>query len=214
MLLRKERQLITEYGQKLVEKKLTKGTGGNLSIYNRERNLMVISPSGIAYDELKLDDIVVMNLSGEVIEGVNKPSSEYELHKILYEKRGDLKAVIHTHPTYSTTISCLRKEIPAVHYLVAVGGQKIPCASYATFGSKKLAKNVYKAMGNKYKASLMANHGLIAAGKDIKEAFNISELVEFTAELFYRTSNIGDPKILSKKEIKRVVKKFEQYGQD
>lgn len=211
MLLNKERQFIKEYGLKLLEKGLTRGTGGNLSIFNREKNLIAISPSAISYKEINIDDIVVMNLEGEKVEGKQKPSTEFQLHRIIYKKRKDVNAVIHTHPTYSTTIACLNEEIPPVHYLIAYSGYKVPCAKYAAFGSKKLAKNVYKAMGNKYNAALMANHGLITVGEDIKTALTVTEMVEYCAELYYQSKNTGNPKILSKKQMKKVINKFEDY---
>ena len=211
MLLHKERQLITEYGKKLIEKGLTKGTGGNISIYNRKEGLIAISPSGIPYEEIKLKDIVIIDLEENIVEGDHKPSSEKELHRLLYQKREDINSIIHTHPIYSTTIACLNQEIPTVHYLVAYSGDKVPCAKYATFGSKKLAKNVYKAMGKEYKACLMANHGLITAGYNIKEALEISTMIEFTAELYYRTKAMGEPKILNKKQMNQVMNKFDDY---
>ncbi len=211
MLLHKERKLITEYGLKLIEKDLTKGTGGNLSIYNRKENLIAISPSGISYEDIDLEDIVIINPEGKVIEGDNKPSSELDLHLLLYQKRNDINAIIHTHPTYATTIACLNQEIPPVHYLVAYAGEKVPCAKYAAFGTKKLAKNVYKAMGKNYNASLMANHGLITVGYNIKEALATTEMVEYTAEIYYNAKTMGEPKILNKKQINEVMNKFEEY---
>ena len=211
MLLKKERKLITEYGLKLIDKDLTRGTGGNLSIYNREEDLIAISPSGISYEEINLEDIVIINPEGKVVKGDHKPSSELDLHLLLFQKRNDINAIIHTHPTYATTIACLNQEIPPVHYLVAYAGDKVPCAKYAAFGSKKLAKNVSKAMGKNYNASLMANHGLITVGYNIKEALATTEMVEYTAEIYYHTKAIGEPKILNKKQMNEVMNKFDDY---
>ena len=211
MLLIKERQFIKEYGLKLLEKGLTKATGGNLSIYNRKENLIAISPSAISYKKINIEDIVIMNLEGEKVESNKKPSTEFQLHRIIYKNIKNVNAVIHTHPTYSTTIACLNEEIPPVHYLIAYSGYKVPCANYAAFGSKKLAKNVYKAMGKKYNAVLMANHGLITVGENIEKALNVSEVVEYCAELYYRTKNFSEPKILSKKQMKKVINNFEDY---
>jgi len=212
MILHKERQLITEYGLKLLDKDLTKATGGNLSIYNRKEGLIAISPSGIDYKEISLKDIVIVNLKGKVVEGKHKPSSEIVLHLLLYQKRKDLNSIIHTHPVYSTTISCLNQEIPAVHYLVAYSGNKVPCAKYATFGTKKLAKNVYKAIGDKYNACLMANHGLITGGYNIKEALEITEMIEYIAEIYYRAKTMGKPQLLNNKQLKQVLNKFADYN--
>ncbi len=211
MLLEKERQLITKYGNKLIKQGLTRQTGGNLSIFNRDESLMAISPSAIPYSEISAEKVVVVDLNKKKIEGDNKPSSEYELHRIIYEKRKKINSVIHTHPTYATTIACLKEEIPAIHYLIAFAGFKVPCARYARFGTKKLAKNVYKAMGSKYNAVLLANHGLLSAGKDIQHALTISEMVEFCAELYYRTKAAGEPELLSKKQIKKVIENLQDY---
>ncbi len=211
MLLNKERQFIKEYGLKLLEKGLTRGTGGNLSIFNREKNLIAISPSAMSYSEINIYDVVIMNLKGEIVAGSKKPSTEYQLHNKIYKNRKDINAIIHTHPTYSTTIACLNQEIPPVHYLIAYSGYKVPCAKYAAFGSKKLAKNVNKALGDKYNAALMANHGLITGGENIKTALTISEMVEYCAELYYRAKNSGEPQILSKKQMKKVINNFEDY---
>jgi L-fuculose-phosphate aldolase len=213
MILEEERKKIVKYGKKLIESGLTKGTGGNISIYNKDENLMAISPSGIDYFKTKPEDVVVLDLDGNIVDGDRKPSSEYPMHKIFYEKRDDIKAVVHAHSVYSTTISTLRWDIPALSYLVPfAGGKKIPCAEYATFGTQELAENNYKAMEG-YKACLMANHGLLAGSGDISTAFMIAEQVEFIAELFYRAKSIGDPVILADSEMELMLEKFKSYGQ-
>ncbi|MFP4021079.1 MAG: L-fuculose-phosphate aldolase [Halanaerobium sp.] len=213
MKLIKERKLIVEYGKKLITSGLTKGTGGNISIYNEEENLMAISPSGIDYFETEPEDVVVLDLDGNIVDGYKKPSSEYPMHKIFYEKRDDIKAVVHAHSIYATTISTLRWDIPALSYLVPLGGgKKIPCAEYATFGTEELAEKNYKAMDG-YNACLMANHGLLAGSGDIATAFMIAEQVEFIAELFYRAKTIGEPEILDDAEMDLMLEKFKSYGQ-
>jgi len=213
MLLEKERKKIVKYGKKLIESGLTKGTGGNISIYNEEENLMAISPSGIDYFETEPEDVTVLDLDGNIVDGDRKPSSEYPMHKIFYEKRDDIKAVVHAHSMYSTTISTLRWDIPALSYLVPFGGgKKIPCADYATFGTEELAEKNFEAMEG-YNACLMANHGLLTGSGDIETAFMIAEQVEFIAELFYRAKAIGEPVILDDSEMELMLEKFKSYGQ-
>jgi L-fuculose-phosphate aldolase len=213
MLMENERKKIVEYGKKLIESGLTKGTGGNISIYNEEENLMAISPSGIDYFKTEPEDVVVLDLDGNIVDGDRKPSSEYPMHKIFYEKRDDIKAVVHAHSIYATTISALRWEIPALSYLVPFGGgKKIPCADYATFGTQELAEKNYEVMQG-YNACLMANHGLLTGSRDIETAFMIAEQVEFIAELFYRTKAVGDPIILDDEEMELMIEKFKSYGQ-
>lgn len=210
--MEEERKLIVEYGKKLITSGLTKGTGGNLSIYNREKGLMAISPSGIDYFEIKPENVAILNIRGEQIDGDKKPSSEVELHRIFYERRTDIDAIIHTHTIYATTIACLNWNLPPVHYMVALAGLDVRCAKYATFGTKELAENAFEAMKDR-KAVLLANHGMLAGGKDLGEAFNTTEEIEYCAELYYRTKSIGEPVILSEEEMRLMLEKFKTYGQ-
>ncbi len=140
MLMRKEREQIVHYGKKLVTSGLTKGTGGNLSIFNEEKGLIAISPSGIDYFEIEPQDVVVLNMDGEQVDGDKNPSSEFEMHRIIYERRDDIHAVIHTHTIYATTLACLNWSLPPVHYMVALAGLDVRCAKYATYGTKELAE--------------------------------------------------------------------------
>ncbi|MEA3358979.1 MAG: L-fuculose-phosphate aldolase [Thermodesulfobacteriota bacterium] len=212
MLLREERNEIVRFGGKLVSSKLTTGTGGNLSLFNRREGLIAISPSGIDYLEMRIEDIVLLDIDGEIIEGSRRPSSESNFHTMLYQKRKDINAIIHTHSIYATTIACLNWEIPAVHYLVGFSGNKVPVAPYATFGTKKLADNISKTIGN-YNAVLLANHGLITIGVDLSSTFYIAEEIELVAQIYYQSRCIGKPAILSDKEMDKVIKKFKAYGQ-
>lgn len=212
MLMQTQREEIVEYGKKLVTSGLTKGTGGNLSIFDREKGLIAISPSGIDYFQIKPEDVVVLNINGEKVEGDKTPSSEFELHRIFYKGRTDIDAMIHTHTMYATTIACLNWELPPVHYMIAVAGQNVRCAKYATYGTKELAENAFEAMKDR-KAVLLANHGLLAGARDLANAFNITEEVEYCAELYYRTKGIGQPVILPEEEMNLMMEKFKTYGQ-
>lgn len=212
MILLKERQEIVEYGKKLVTSGLTKGTGGNLSIYNREEGLMAISPSGIDYFEIRPEDVVVLDLDCNIVDGDKKPSSELEMHRIFYKNRDDIDAIIHTHSTYATVLSCLNIPLPPVHYLVALAGLDVRCAKYATFGTEELAKNAFEAMKDRY-AVLLANHGLLAGAKDLANAFNITEEIEYCAELYIKAKAIGEPVILPEEEMELMLEKFKTYGQ-
>lgn len=212
MLMKNEREQIVEYGKKLIDANLTKGTGGNLSIFNREKQLMAISPSGIDYFKIKPEDVVILDLEGNRVDGDKSPSSEYEMHRIFYENRRDIDAIIHTHTMYATTIACLNWELPPVHYMVALAGLNVRCAKYATYGTKELAENAFEAMKDR-NAVLLANHGLLAGAKDLANAFNITEEIEYCAELYYRTKCIGEPVILSEEEMTLMLDKFKTYGQ-
>lgn len=213
MILQKEREDVVKYCQKMIISGLTKGTGGNISIYNREKEMMAISPSGIDYFETAPEDIVVMDIKGKIVDGKRKPSSEHELHRIFYVKRDDIDAVVHTHSIYSTVLATLRQPLPASSYLVAFSGLDVRCADYASFGSMELAERTFAAMTDRY-AVLMANHGLLTGGKDILNAFNIAEQIEHCAEVYVKARAIGQPVILDEDEMKRMVVKFSgSYGQ-
>ncbi len=212
MLLEEERKKITEYGKLLVTKNLTTGTGGNISIFNREKNYFAISPSGIDYFETTPEDVVVMDLNGKIVDGDKKPSSEWAMHLIFYKNKPDINAVVHTHSTFATTVSCMNWEIPAMHYYVAFAGEKIPCAKYASYGTEELAVNAFEAIGEN-KAVLLANHGLITVGTNIEQAFFLAEVSEEMSEIYYRTKSMGEPVILSDEEMKFMIKKFKSYGQ-
>ncbi|NLC04527.1 MAG: L-fuculose-phosphate aldolase, partial [Tissierellia bacterium] len=171
-----------------------------------------ISPSGIDYFKIKPEDVVVLNLDGVRVDGTKEPSSEFEMHKIFYANRDDINAIIHTHTMYSTTISCLNWDLPPVHYMLALAGKNVRCAEYATYGTKKLAENAFYAMEDR-NAVLLANHGLLVGAKDIANAFNTTEEVEYCAELYYRTKAIGEPVIIPEKEMELMLEKFKTYGQ-
>ena len=212
MLLPNERQIIAATAPKLVTAGLTTGSGGNISVVSRQAALVAITPSGVAYDQMRDEDVVVSDLSGQVQEGHRRPSSELAFHLAIYHARSDIGAVVHTHSVYATTFACLHKEIPPVHYLVGFCGNKVPLAPYATFGTPELAENVVRHMGS-FNAVLMANHGLVAVGPSLARAFAVAEEIELVARLYYQALNIGRPKMLSDAEMMRVMEKFKSYGE-
>ena len=212
MLLENERKTIVHFGKKMILSNLTTGTGGNLSILNREQGLIAISPTGIEYSEIEPEHVVVLDMDANIIDSKKKPSSEYGFHLALYKKRLDICSVIHTHSVYAATMACLQWEIPAVHYLVGFAGDKVPVAPYATFGTKELAQNITMTIKN-YNAVLMANHGMLAVGDSISKAFTVAEEIEFVARIYYQTKCVGLPPLIPKDEMERVLEKFKTYGQ-
>jgi L-fuculose-phosphate aldolase len=133
------------------------------------------------------------------------------MHRVFYEKRLDIHAVIHGHTDFATTLACMNWDLPAVHYLVALAGKDVKCAQYATFGTKELAENAFLAMQNRY-AVLLANHGILTGGKNPANAFNILEEIEYCCQLYYRAKCLGDPVILSEEEMELHLEKFKTYG--
>lgn len=207
----REKKSVVDYGRKLIDSGLTTGTSGNLSVLGPDRKKVLITPSGIAYGAMTPDDVVVMDLTGRIVEGHRKPSSEWSFHLALYRKRRDAHAVVHTHSVYATALACLHWEIPAVHYLVGFAGRKVPLAPYATYGTEDLARSVAESIGPA-NAVLLANHGLVSVGPDLARAFKTAEEIEFVARLYYLARCAGEPQLLSDKEMDRVIEKFKHYG--
>lgn len=209
---KKVSQELIKYGKKLVESNLTKGTGGNLSVFDREEGIMAITPSGIDFFEIQEDDIVFLDLEGNVVKGHRNPSSEWEMHLLQYKNREDIDAVIHAHTTYVTVLACLRWDLPATHYMIAVAGEDVRCAEYATYGSHELAVNALEAMKDR-RAVILANHGVLAGANDLLNAFNVVEEIEYCSEIYYRAKSIGEPVILDHEEMVLMAEKFKTYGQ-
>ena len=212
MLMEKERLLLIEYGKKLVKAGLTKGTGGNLSIFDRKNGHVAITPSGIDFFEIQPEDIVIIDVDGNVIEGNRVPSSEWAMHVMPYKYRDDIDAVIHAHTMYATVMACLRQELPATHYMIAVAGENVRVAEYATYGSPELAKNAFEAMKDR-KAVILANHGILTGANDLLNAFNILEEIEYCSEVYTKAKAIGEPVILPHEEMTLMAEKFKTYGQ-
>ena len=213
MLMQKEREQIVEYGKKLVTSGLTKSTGGNISIADREQDLMVISPSGLDYFETTPEDVVVMRISdGTIVEGDRKPSSEHAMHRIFFTDRTDCNAVVHTHSTYATTLATLGWDLPASNYLIALAGPDVRCAPYRSFGTPELA-DVCLEYAKDRNCVLMANHGLLAMSGDIANAFNIALLIEECCETYYLAMAVGRANILSPEEMEYMGRRFQTYGQ-
>ncbi len=200
-------QIIETY-KKHLDIGLNVGSEGNISI--RENQKVYITPSGIDIKDLKEEQISIVNLDG-IKSSRTKPSSEVDLHLMLYKNREDIGSVVHCHSDWASTLSCLRKDILQFHYMVAeFGGNDIKCAEYATFGTKKLAKNVLKAI-KKRKGCLMANHGQICVGKNLEEASHLSIALEKLSKQYFFCLLSKKFKMLSDLEMKEVLKSFSGY---
>ena len=202
-----EKEQVVRYGKKLIDRRLTTGSGGNISVCNREKNLVAISPSGLDYYETTPEDIVILDIDGNLVEGKNRPSSEAGMHLAFYKNRADVSGIVHTHSKFATAIACMGWELPAVHYLIGMAGHRVKCTGYATYGSDELAKKALETIGDS-NAVLLANHGLIALGEDVDRAFSTAEHLEFVSEVYYLTKTLGTPNILSDEDMDEVMKKF------
>jgi L-fuculose-phosphate aldolase len=211
MLLFEERQAVTEYANQLITTGLVKGTGGNISLANGDKSLVAITPSGVAYETMRPEDVVVVDMDGNRAQGHYLPSSELGFHLALLRQRPDVKAVVHTHSDYSTAMACLHWELPAVHYLIGSAGFNVPLAPYATFGTQALADGICATIGEG-NAVLLANHGLVTVGGSLKNAFSTAEMVEYVAKLYLITKSVGTPVLLGTEQMQDVLWKFSTYG--
>ena len=213
MLMKNDRELIVEFGKKMSNAGLCPGTSGNLSILDRQSGYMAISPSGIDYFETTPNDVVILDLDENVIDGCRKPSSEASLHAEFYKKKPNISAVVHTHSIYCTAFSVLNMPLKAVHFAIgSAGAPEVPCAPYCLFGSKELAHTAPEYCKDS-NAVLLANHGIVCCGADIFSAFSIAENMEYVAKLQYLAMSVGKPQLISDSEIVKVLERFKSYGQ-
>ena len=191
---------------------INQGTSGNISV--RVRGGMLITPSATPYDAMRPADIVYVRENGarEKRQDGKVPSTEWRFHLDILNSRPEFGAIVHTHSLHATVLAIRGEGIPAVHYMIAAaGGTKIRCAKYATYGTPELSRNALAALKG-MNACLLANHGVIAAGPNIAKALWLANEVEVLAKQFVYSQLLGGPKLLPDAEIRRVMKKFKDYG--
>jgi L-fuculose-phosphate aldolase len=204
------RQQLIATAQAMQPAGLNRGTSGNVSV--RYQNGFYITPTGMPYSALVADDIPLMALDGSHT-GQRKPSSEWRFHRDLYASRPEVGAVLHAHSPFAVSLACLRYDIPPFHYMIArFGGDTIRCADYAIFGSESLSTVALAAMHER-KACLLANHGLLVAGRDLEEALALAIELEELCEQYWRASQLGQPVLLNAREMDEVIRQFAGYGQ-
>lgn len=189
---------------------INQGASGNISV--RFNNGMLITPSGMDYEDMVSGDIVYVGLDGRFA-GKNKPSSEWRMHRDIYVNQPTAHAVLHAHPTFCVALSSSGMTIPAFHYMVAIsGGKDIRCASYTTFGTDALSKNMLHAMADR-NSCLLANHGMICFAANLKSVLKLAIEIETLARQYWHALQLGEPNILSDEDMDKVLEKFESYGQ-
>lgn len=208
----KSKEQLIETALRMHSEGINQGTAGNLS--QRIGDHFIITPSGMAYEDMQPSDLVeIETISGKIISD-GRPSSEWRFHRDILASRTDVEVVLHAHPVFATALACQRRNIPAFHYMVAVaGGKSIECADYALFGTQALSKHVLKALGPR-KACLMANHGIIALGKNLKSALALAVELETLAAQYIRVLQMGDPILLSSEQMDEALSAFSGYGID
>ncbi len=207
------RMTLIDHAIKLNSSGLSAGKSGNVSV--RCDDGLLITPTGMDYQDLSAEDIVSLQLDGSppTADQPRLPSSEWHFHCGIYQSRPDINAVVHAHPTYCTALACTGRNIPAFHYMVAVaGGKQIPIAPYALFGTEQLSTQVIVTLAN-HLACLLENHGMIALGSSLESAFNLAIEVESLAQQYCQALTLGEIRLLSDQQMDEVIEKFQAYGQ-
>ncbi|HMI88355.1 MAG TPA: class II aldolase/adducin family protein [Polyangiaceae bacterium] len=204
-----QRQALVEHGRGMNAAGINQGKSGNLSV--RLADGFLVTPSALAYEAMQPDDIVKMRWDG-TYDGKRRPSTEWRLHRDIYLGRSDARAIVHAHAMFATTLACLDREIPAFHYMIAMGGgSTIPCAPYATFGTQELSDCTVAALAGR-KACLMSHHGMIAFSDALPAALSLAVEVETLAAMYWRALQVGPIGVLPEEEMARVLTKFGSYG--
>ncbi len=189
---------------------LTHGTSGNVSV-RRDRGSFFVSPTGLAYETLEPDDVPLVTLQG-VWYGRRRPSSEWRFHRDIMAARMEVGAIVHAHSRYATALACTGRGIPAFHYMVAVaGGADIRCAPYHAFGTQELSDAALAALAGR-KACLLAHHGIIAIGADLRAALRLAGEVESLAAQYCTALAVGNVGLLDAQQMRTVIEKFRTYG--
>lgn len=208
---RATREAIIDHCLEMNRSGINQGTSGNISV--RYGDGLLITPTGLAYDRLRPDDIVYLDAEGAP-QGTRRPSSEWRFHRDILSRRGDLNAVVHAHPPHCTTLAILGRGIPPLHYMVAVcGGRDIRCAPYAVYGSAELSAHAVAALEDR-SACLLAHHGMIAAGATLEQAMWRAVEVEALARMYHGCLALGqEPPLLTEAQMDEVLAKIGSYGQ-
>ena len=195
--------------REMVASGLNAGTAGKASV--RCARGFLITPTGRAYDELAADDMTLVAMDGSW-QGAFAPSSEWRIHRDIYAARPEAGAVLHAHSPFATAIACHRRAIPAFHYMIArFGGTDIRCAPYALFGTQALSDGAIAALDER-RACLLANHGMLALGRDLRQTLALALEFETLCEHYWRACQMGTPSILSDLEMAEVIIRFKTYG--
>ena len=208
----KQAKEVIKYAKMLNTENLSALRSGNISV--RHNDGFLITPSGVKYSSLQIEDIVFVSLNGQFDKKKQKPSSEWKFHRDIYKYKREANAIVHSHSTNATAVSAYGKPIPAFHYMVALaGGNDIKCADYATFGTEELSNNIIRALENR-KACLMSNHGQVAFEKSLDKAFELAQEIENICHQYINALKIGVPKILSNNEMNKILGQIKNYKKE
>ena len=202
------REALLNTARKTLDAGINQGTSGNVSV--RTDSGFLITPSALPFSACSPSDMVQMDMAGNP-EGELRPSSEWRFHRDIYQHHPEANAIIHAHPVWCTTLACLNKNIPAVHYMIAMaGGNSIRCAPYATFGTEALSHHALEALTDR-KACLLANHGMLCFESSLESALSLAVEVELLAQIYCQALQTGKPVLLDDEQMEEVITRFSEY---
>lgn len=212
-----QRRSLVEHARRINGSGINQGKSGNLSA--RARDGFLITPSGVPYETMQPEDMVLVHWDGGFRAGPpgpggrgQLPSTEWRLHRDIYLCRPEAAAIVHAHAMFATTLSCLDRGIPAFHYMVAMaGGADIRCAPYATFGTQELSDRALTALEGRT-ACLHSHHGMTVLSDGLPAALALAVEVETLAAMYWRALQIAEPALLSPEEMATVLERFASYG--
>lgn len=207
--MREEREAVIAYSRRMAGDGLAVGTSGNVSV--RSGDLIAITPTGVAYDDLTPADVCLVDLEGEPVDARLRPSSEVPMHTAVYAAT-DAGAVVHTHPLHATALSLLVDELPPVHYLVALLGGPVRVVPYAPYGTAELARLGVEGLADRT-AVILANHGATTYGEHLEQAYTRSLYLEWLCRLWAQARTLGEPRVLDAEQLAAARVAFGGYGQ-
>ena len=211
-MLEELRKKVSDYGKRMFNEGLTRGTGGYISARDKETGLICSTPSAIPYLEIEPEDVLVSDVDGNIIEGNGKISSEWFVMSEVYKNRPDINALVHAHAKFSTVLSALRQDLPASCFSLPIaGGPNVRCTAFHSFYSQDLADDIFDKMRDR-KAVLMGNHGLLAGGDDLDEAYSVANTVEYCAEIHWMALCAGTPVPLTEEETEIQIADTKRYS--
>ncbi|QIN80110.1 hypothetical protein GBA65_18070 [Rubrobacter marinus] len=208
------RESVARVARQLVSSGLVTGTSGNVSARTPEGDVL-ITPTGLDYEVMGPEHVVLVDVNGNHLEGDLASSSETPMHTGIYRARPQVDAIVHTHSRYATTLACLGWEIPPVHYMLTTLSEdgRVPIAPYALYGTEELANNASEALGESRNACLLRTHGTITLGESPEKAFSRTVTLEEMAEIYYHARLAGGPILLDRDQVAEVAAKITGYGQ-
>jgi L-fuculose-phosphate aldolase len=208
MTLSAEREMVAAACNRLAAEGLVPGTAGNASM--RSGDQVAVTPTGAVLGELEAEQVTVVDLDGNVVDGKLQPTSELDLHLGVY-RRHDAGAVVHTHAPMATAVACVLDELPLLHYQMLALGGSIRVAPYATFGTPELAESVVDALEGRT-AALMQSHGAVCVGGDVRAAADATLLLEWACTVFWHARAMGQPHVLTDEQVGDVVSAVTERG--